>query len=551
MITAPPNTKAAKEYGAFYTREDVAQFLVRWAVRSATDVILDPSSGGGVFLHAAVERLRWLGGDPTSRVFGVELDPMAHAACAAALAKIGLPIANLFHADFFSMIARTPGPFDAVVGNPPFIRFHQFSGPMRARAAEVMEQQGVRVSELASSWAPFVVGGAALLREGGRLAMVVPMELCHAAYARPLLELLERSFGTVHFLSFADRLFPQLNQETLLLLADSKGTRHAEFRWRHFKASSQLTTLGSSLRIRGARRLEAQAIASGRQRLVHHFLPARARGLYAELRRHAAVHPLGAVAEVGIGYVTGANDFFHLSRVDARQRAIPAAYLRPAVCRGRALIGLRFSHADWRTAEAEGHAGYLLALPRRGRLPEAVQCYLQHGEACGVHQAYKCRMRQPWHHVPHVHSADAFLTYMSGNSPRLVVNDALAVAPNTLHVVRMLPLAAVSASALAVSWRSSLTELSAEIEGHALGGGMLKLEPREAGRVLLALPSANNWNERIEMLEPLARHAGPDMLRTAVDQDLLRKCLGLTESDCRCLREAAAMLRSRRLCRTP
>jgi adenine-specific DNA methylase len=547
VIAVPPNAESAKEYGAFYTRQDVAQFLVRWAVRSECDLVLDPSSGGGVFLHAAVERLRSLGADPARAVFGIELDPTAHAASAAVLAQIGLPAANLLRADFFSVSADWLGRVDAVVGNPPFIRFHQFSGPMRARAAAVMERQGVRVSELASSWTPFVVGGVALLREGGRLAMVVPMELCHAAYATPLLEFLERSFGTVHFLSFADRLFPQLSQETLLLLGENKGASGAEFRWRHFKASSELATLGPSLRIRGSRQLEAQAIATGQQRLVHQFLPARARGLYAELREHAAVQPLGAVAEVGIGYVTGANDFFHLSRAEARQRAIPAAYLRPAVCRGRAFTGLRFSRADWRTAEAERHAAYLLALPRRAPLPESVQRYVQHGEASGVHQAYKCRVRQPWHHVPHVHCPDGFLTYMSGISPRLVVNDAGAVAPNTLHVVRILPLAEVNASALAVSWRSSLTELSAELEGHALGGGMLKLEPREAARVSLALPSGNNWNERIEMLEPLARHAAPHTLRAAVDRDLLREGLGLTEADCRCLRDAAALLRSRRL----
>jgi hypothetical protein len=140
---------------------------------------------------------------------------------------------------------------------------------------------------------------------------------------------------------------------------------------------------------------------------------------------------------------------------------------------------------------------------------------------------------------------------MSGIAPRLVINDARAVAPNTLHVVRMLPLADISTTALAVSWRSSLTELSAELEGHALGGGMLKLEPREAGRVLLALPPDHDWNERIDTLESEARHAAPETVRATVDQDLLRGHLGLTQADCRCLREAAALLRSRRLGRKP
>jgi hypothetical protein len=35
-------------------------------------------------------------------------------------------------------------------------------------------------------------------------------------------------------------------------------------------------------------------------------------------------------------------------------------------------------------------------------------------------------------------------------------------------------------------WRHPITALSCEIEGHPLGGGMLKIEPREAARVILS-----------------------------------------------------------------
>jgi hypothetical protein len=47
-------------------------------------------------------------------------------------------------------------------------------------------------------------------------------------------------------------------------------------------------------------------------------------------------------------------------------------------------------------------------------------------------------------------------------------------------------MSSLTARAAAVAWQSSLTRLSTEIEGHPLGGGMLKLEPREAGQLLLA-----------------------------------------------------------------
>jgi hypothetical protein len=50
---------------------------------------------------------------------------------------------------------------------------------------------------LTSSWAPFLVGAAGLLRPGGRLAFVVSSEIGHAPYAAPLLDYLVERFAHV------------------------------------------------------------------------------------------------------------------------------------------------------------------------------------------------------------------------------------------------------------------------------------------------------------------------------------------------------------------
>ena len=47
-----------KALGAYYTDSQIADFLVWWAVRDASDTVLDPAFGGGVFLRAACRRLR-------------------------------------------------------------------------------------------------------------------------------------------------------------------------------------------------------------------------------------------------------------------------------------------------------------------------------------------------------------------------------------------------------------------------------------------------------------------------------------------------------------
>ena len=151
-----------------------------------------------------------------------------------------------------------------------------------------MKKHGVRMSGLASSWAPFIVGAAGLLRPGGRLAMVAPMELCHASYGRCVLEFLSRSFGVIHFLSFQKRLFPELSQDTLLVLADQRGRTAEEIHWRHLREAAVLDSLvPRSFCIPRARKLDAAAVAGGRERLIEQFLPARARSLLAELRKSA------------------------------------------------------------------------------------------------------------------------------------------------------------------------------------------------------------------------------------------------------------------------
>ncbi len=140
--------------------------------------------------------------------------------------------------------------------------------------------------------------------------------------------------------------------------------------------------------------------------------------------------------------------------------------------------------------------------------------------------------------MPHVHRADAFLTYMSGRVPRFVVNSGDVVAPNNLHVVRLRDGVQATADMLATAWPSALTRLSVELEGHAMGGGMLKLEPGEAERIALP-PLASSERLDLDELDALARTGQSDAVADRVDRALLIDGLGLTAADCRRLRSAA------------
>lgn len=73
---------------------------------------------------------------------------------------------------------------------------------------------------------------------------------------------------------------------------------------------------------------------------------------------------------------------------------------------------------------------------------------------------------------------------MNHRGPRLIVNDSGAWSSNLIHGVT-LGILAPPARALSAAMTSAATLLSAEIEGRAYGGGVLKLETKEAERLLV------------------------------------------------------------------
>lgn len=539
---------AKKARGAYYTDPVVARFLVRFAVRSPDDTVLDPCFGEGVFLQAASERLDELGGDPSEQVTGIELDPRARRATEDALANGGPLHRDRLHlADFFERDPPATGGFTAIVGNPPFIRYQRFSGAQRALALRRALEAGARLTALTSSWAPFIVHATTFIKPDGRLAMVAPAELCHAAYARPVLDLLARRFRSVRVLTFARRLFPGLSEDTVLILGDGYGREGGAIQLVPLADAAQLPDLEPE-------RLDGVAVASQNGnvvRLIACLLPDGVRDLYGRLAEDPEVKRLGTLATAGIGYVTGNNKFFHLSPSEARRLRIPPETLKPAVCRAGWLNGLIFRRRDWDQLRAREQKTLLLALTQAPQaVPRAVAKYLELGVRQGVHRAYKCRVRRPWYAVPHVVVPDMFLTYMANTRPALVLNRARAVAPNTLLCVRLDANAKYPAEALAVAWWTSLGALSAEIEGHSLGAGMLKLEPGEATKVLLPLPRVlldrTRARRLADELDHLIRRKAVEEALDLGDREILQHGLGLPPGDCAQLRRAFYFLMERR-----
>ncbi|WP_158231545.1 HsdM family class I SAM-dependent methyltransferase, partial [Microbacterium sediminis] len=204
-----------KARGAFFTPDGVTRHLAEWAIQSADDTVLEPAAGEAAFLVAAVDRLRALGAaEPV--VHGVELHEASARVAGELVADAG-GVAKIRVSDFF--LTEPSGTYSAVIGNPPFIRYQDFSGDVRDRARFAAQAQGVALTGLASSWAAFVVHSAAHLRRGGRLGMVLPAELLSTNYAAPVRSFLLSRFESVELITFETQIFPDAEADTGLVKA--------------------------------------------------------------------------------------------------------------------------------------------------------------------------------------------------------------------------------------------------------------------------------------------------------------------------------------------
>lgn len=463
---------AAKRRGAYATPDALARFLSAWAVRAPSARVLEPSAGDGAFVRAASPLL-----DCSGRIDAVE----SFADDAGRLAALGLANVRVAAEDVFAWWDGRAS-YDAVVGNPPFIRYQAFNGARRQHAFELMARAGLRPSRLTNAWVPFVVLAIRAVRAGGRVAMVVPAELLSVGYAGPLREWLAGELSSLTLVTFRRLLFP-VQQKTVLLMGE---------RGRGPAAVSVAAVGGPEDLDTGVPAAVDAALPPGAAKWTRLWLSRRQRGLLEDIERSGTFPRLGALASVDVGIVTGANRFFVLRPSEARRRRL-RRWCVPLVGRSAQLPARRLDDGAWQALAGADDPCLLVDLP--ARLPAAGRAYVEEGERAGVAEGYKCRIRLPaWWRVPSVWAPDAFLLRQIHARPRLVTNPAGAVCTDTIHRVRVRP--GTDPEQLAEAVEHPLTWAFAEVLGRSYGGGVLELEPSEAEALPLAPPGGGGLSAR-------------------------------------------------------
>ncbi len=388
--------------GGYYTPRPIANFLAHWAIRSLSARVLEPSCGDGNILIAVARQLMGLGAASDAlnqQLYGVELDPQEAAQAAQRLRDLGLPFStnDIIHVgDFFehcqrhlfgekvlTLALKEHQRFDAVIGNPPFIRYQHFPKEHRQIALRMMQQAGLHPNRLTNAWLPFLVVGSLLLEKDGRLAMVIPAELFQVNYAAETRQFLSDYYSRVTLVTFKQLVFDGIQQEVVLLLAERNHTPDGGIRAIELDGIEDLDTLTPA-------KLDATKLKPmdhSTEKWTQYFLDPAEIHLLREMRKHPGVTPANQVLDVNVGIVTGRNAFFVLAQNQVKSCSLEP-YLERIVSRSAHLVGAIFGAADWQDNVAAQLPTFLFTPDDVAfqELPESLQRYIALGETKDYHK---------------------------------------------------------------------------------------------------------------------------------------------------------------------
>jgi len=565
----PPTER--KRLGQFYTPSGIVDLIVSLTITEPDDVVLDPGCGSGSFLVRAYHRLSDLNTISKTvtgpmaetyhrqilkQLYGIDINQFPAHLTVINLAvqnpKARIEKINTIVSDFFDVkpgartlfgfkgmttegeptVVTLPSAFDATVANPPYIRQELLGDKEKVKIRSLIEgeypgklsigkphkesEAEIILDKQSDIYVYFYIHAMRFLKEGGRLGFISSNKWLEVGYGIPFQKFLLEHARILLVMEFDRAVFPDAEVNTAVVILQKESNKlEREKNLVKFVRLKKKIDLKRELELIEAKesyedeRVRVNIVGQGEMAEGKWNIHLRAPPLYGRILRSGKTKPLGTLAEVFRGPVTGYNDYFILSKQKAEEWGIEPRFLKPCISSPKKVKGLAI--------RKEGVEDFFFFADRSKRDLAGTRAlkYIEYGENLevevtrGAHRGRRklpkletIAMRDPWYVLPELKEAPILFQYMIDERATAFWNIAKAHAPNIIHYV--IPNEDSYIMPLLGYLNSSIGALMVELHGRSYGGGVLKIEVYELKDLPVIDPQALSHKESGRIAEVFA-----------------------------------------------
>lgn len=502
--------KKKKKLGAYYTSNVLVDFLTNKILNKKPNSILEPSFGDGIFIESLIKK------NFQKEINGIEIDKKTYLKF-----KTNKKNIKIFNKNYLNFEGKK---FDAIIGNPPFVRT-RFLSQAQKKVAVDYYKRFLKLKSLSdpSIWLLFIYHSISLLNKGGTIGFILPYDFTFISYAKPLWKKIFLNFGKITIYHTKKRYFDDILQDTIIFIADNYG-----------KTSNKLDYIISKKGILEKNLSKKTILASDILKNSKPFKKALLPKKFFSIEKKIIdkLENLSQIANFHIGYVSGNKKYFHPSNETIKKFKLKKQSLIKTIADTSILKNCGIYTSNIRKTDLNN-----LFYPRK--ILTADKNYIFEGEKNKFNKQHKTGIRDTWYKVPLIKTPD-YLISVFEEFPIMILNDANYIATNTFLCGYLKN--DKDKKILLNNWFSSLTKLYIELEVHSLGGGMIVMVPLEVGRIKIPKISIQD-NNFIKKINYLSKKKEISKLVSLGDQIILKKNLGLTDDEINVIKKSIEILK--------
>lgn len=447
-----------KKYAQFFTPVQISDFMASWVLegKDGSVSILEPAFGLGVFSRSMYKLNKKI------KVVGYEIDKKIYGYATEYFTDQKLDVKIILEN---YLTASWSAKFDGIICNPPYLKFHDYDN---ASLVPLLNKKlNLHLNGFTNLYTLFLLKSISQLKDGGRLAYIVPSEFLNSDYGVEVKHELLRSGVLRHVIvvDFTQCAFDDALTTACILLCQ-KDDKSNYICFSNIKnvadLASALTKYSSFLPSQLNPEVKWKQYYEDNNSLKYNHLV-----------------PFSTFAKVSRGIATGANNYFtfNASKIDTYN--IPENCFLRCICHSFDVKNNIFTEQDFNNLADQDKTVFLFD-GCKDENNQYASSYINLGKELGINKKYLTTRRSPWYALENRKPSPIWVSVFNRNGLRFVRNKAGVHNLTTFHCVYN-----IGNIDTEILFAYLTTNVAKEIfldNARQYGNGLVKFEPNDLNK---------------------------------------------------------------------